>query len=154
MNYDVEADWQLLNTCNYRCGYCFFPADTLGEKLKAAGTSEEWATAFGRTGLTWLLHITGGEPSIYPHFADLCERITREHFISLNSNMNSSGMGRVFGEGQPEASQLYQRRSPCEGTRTKAGQRRISEKRRCSSPEGFSGVCLTSRNAGCACKIQ
>jgi MoaA/NifB/PqqE/SkfB family radical SAM enzyme len=87
MNYDVEADWQLLNTCNYRCAYCFFPADVLGEKLKAAATSEEWGAAFDQTGLKWLLHITGGEPSIYPNFAELCERITKRHLISLNSNM-------------------------------------------------------------------
>ena len=29
--YDIEADWQLLNTCNYRCEYCFFPDAVLGE---------------------------------------------------------------------------------------------------------------------------
>ncbi len=23
MRYDIEADWQLLNTCNYRCDNCF-----------------------------------------------------------------------------------------------------------------------------------
>ena len=34
MNYGIEGDWQLLNTCNYRCQYCFFSADQLGEKLR------------------------------------------------------------------------------------------------------------------------
>jgi hypothetical protein len=31
--------------------------------------------------------MTGGEPSIYPGFADLCEGLTRNHYLSLNSNL-------------------------------------------------------------------
>jgi MoaA/NifB/PqqE/SkfB family radical SAM enzyme len=87
VDYEVEADWQLLNTCNYRCTYCFFPDDALGEKLRVDASPEEWGRAFDETGFSWLLHITGGEPSIYPGFAELCARLTRRHFISLNSNM-------------------------------------------------------------------
>ena len=34
MDYDVEADWLLLYTSNYRCTYFFFSAETLSEKLK------------------------------------------------------------------------------------------------------------------------
>jgi MoaA/NifB/PqqE/SkfB family radical SAM enzyme len=73
MQYDVECDWQLLNTCNYRC---------------TAG-NEAWAKSFDDTGLTWLLHMTGGEPSAYPGFADLCERLSRKHLLSINSNMTN-----------------------------------------------------------------
>jgi hypothetical protein len=42
MGYDVEADWLLLNTCNYRCTYCFFSAETLSEKLKVYADHDEW----------------------------------------------------------------------------------------------------------------
>ena len=87
MKYDVEADWQLLNTCNYRCPYCFFDNDTLGEKIKPAASNEAWQHAFDRSGLTWLLHMTGGEPSVYPDFVDLCARLTGRHLLSINSNM-------------------------------------------------------------------
>lgn len=87
MSYQIEADWHLLNTCNYRCGYCFFSAEVLGEKLKTFAAPEEWRQAFDSSGMAWLLHLTGGEPSIYPQFNELCETLTRNHFISINSNL-------------------------------------------------------------------
>lgn len=88
MQYDIEADWHLLNTCNYRCGYCFFSSDVLGQKLQTYASPEQWQSAFDATGYTWLLHITGGEPSVYPSFTELCEALTKRHFISLNSNLS------------------------------------------------------------------
>lgn len=87
MRYDIEADWQLLNTCNYRCPYCFFPSSLLGEKLTVYGTPEVWRQAFDQTGLTWLLNITGGEPTIYPGFASLCQLLTIKHYLSFNTNL-------------------------------------------------------------------
>jgi MoaA/NifB/PqqE/SkfB family radical SAM enzyme len=95
MRYDIEADWQLLNTCNYRCDYCFFPGSVLGEKLTVAAEPAAWEQAFAATGATWLLHITGGEPSIYPAFAELCEVLTRQHFISFNSNLSHPSIAAV-----------------------------------------------------------
>jgi MoaA/NifB/PqqE/SkfB family radical SAM enzyme len=85
--YQIEADWQLLNTCNFRCAYCFISPKRLGEKLRPAAAVADWRAAFDATGYTWLLHMTGGEPSIYPHFAQLCQSLTERHFISLNSNL-------------------------------------------------------------------
>jgi MoaA/NifB/PqqE/SkfB family radical SAM enzyme len=92
MHYDIEADWQLLNTCNYRCAYCFFPPAVLGEKLTIHAEPETWKQSFDRTGLTWLLHVTGGEPSIYPGFARLCQLLTEKHCISFNSNLSNSSI--------------------------------------------------------------
>lgn len=87
MRYDIEADWKLLTTCNYRCDYCFLSDEALGAKLIVHASNETWAEAFAATGKTWLLHLTGGEPSVYPEFADLCERISLRHYLSLNTNL-------------------------------------------------------------------
>jgi MoaA/NifB/PqqE/SkfB family radical SAM enzyme len=87
MNYNIEADWQLLDTCNYRCDYCFFGPETLGSKLRTFASPEGWKSAFDATGDVWLLHMTGGEPSIYPDFVELCENLTARHFVSINSNL-------------------------------------------------------------------
>jgi MoaA/NifB/PqqE/SkfB family radical SAM enzyme len=87
MKYDLEADWHLLDTCNYRCGYCFLSPDTLAAKLRTFASPEDWRRAFDATGHTWLIHMTGGEPSLYPGFVDLCEGLTERHFISVNSNL-------------------------------------------------------------------
>jgi MoaA/NifB/PqqE/SkfB family radical SAM enzyme len=88
LKYEVEADWTLLTTCNFRCGYCFFPPTALGAKLTTYGTPAQWAEGFDATGKAWLLHITGGEPSIYPGFVGLCEQLARRHYLSINSNLS------------------------------------------------------------------
>jgi MoaA/NifB/PqqE/SkfB family radical SAM enzyme len=88
MIYQVEADWTLLTTCNFRCNYCFTPPDVLGAKLKVYGTNVQWAEGFKATGKKWLLHLTGGEPCIYPGFVDLCHQLARDHYLSINSNLS------------------------------------------------------------------
>jgi len=87
MKYDVEADWLLLKTCNFRCSYCFFPADFLSSKINIYGSPQQWKKGFDATGKTWLLHITGGEPSLYPGFVELCHQLTQNHYLSINSNL-------------------------------------------------------------------
>lgn len=87
MKYDIEADWHLLDTCNYSCSYCFFGPEVLKSKLRKYAAPSGWQSAFDATGIMWLLHMTGGEPSIYPDFVELCEALTARHYISLNSNL-------------------------------------------------------------------
>lgn len=90
VRYDREADWHLLHTCNYRCSYCFFSDAILGSKMRTFAEPDEWQSAFDATGDTWLLHLSGGEPSVYPQFVALCEALTARHFISINSNLTHS----------------------------------------------------------------
>ena len=92
MKYNIEADWILLQTCNYRCCYCFSPPEALGVKLHTFATPQQWRAAFDATGRTWLLHITGGEPSIYPAFVDLCQILVERHYLSLNSNLTHASL--------------------------------------------------------------
>jgi MoaA/NifB/PqqE/SkfB family radical SAM enzyme len=88
LEYEVEADWILLRTCNFRCDYCFVPVSARAAKITSYGTHTEWAEGFATTGKTWLLHITGGEPSLYPGFVELCEHLARDHYLSINSNLS------------------------------------------------------------------
>lgn len=90
--YDIEADWMILTTCNFRCAYCFVPLPALEAKRTTYGVNAQWADGFAATGKRWLLHITGGEPSIYPGFVDLCEQLTRNHYVSINSNLSHRSM--------------------------------------------------------------
>ncbi|MBW7969867.1 radical SAM protein [Bradyrhizobium sp. BR 10289] len=100
-HYDIEADWHLLDTCNYRCDYCFFGADVLGSKLKSYATAEAWSSAFDRTGKTWLLHLTGGEPSIYPNFVELCSALAKRHLLSINTNLTNASIVRFARDVNP-----------------------------------------------------
>lgn len=88
MDYQVEADWKMLDGCNFRCGYCFWSPESLGSKISGLPSAEEWAAAFDGTGKSWLLHMTGGEPSLYPDFPRLAERLAERHCLSVNSNFS------------------------------------------------------------------
>jgi MoaA/NifB/PqqE/SkfB family radical SAM enzyme len=88
----VEADWTLLHTCNFRCDYCFVPSQMLGEKIAIRASNEEWVSAFDRHDVNWHIHMTGGEPTVYPMFADLCERLTANNKISLNTNLTGKSI--------------------------------------------------------------
>jgi len=92
MRYDIEADWKLIDSCNYRCAYCFDSQDLLGAKIAGLPGFREWSSAFAASGKTWLLHITGGEPTLHPDFADLCAELAERHFLSLNSNLTQSAI--------------------------------------------------------------
>lgn len=98
---DVECDWSLLSTCNYRCCYCFLSADALGARIETFATPAEWAAAFDRTGLRWLVHLTGGEPTIHPDFVELCACLTRHHFISINTNLSRPAARLLVGRVDP-----------------------------------------------------
>jgi MoaA/NifB/PqqE/SkfB family radical SAM enzyme len=100
--YDVEADWTLLEGCNYRCGYCFLTAEALSSQIRALATPEEWRVAFDATGRTWLLHITGGEPTAYPGFAALCRALTERHYVSINTNLSLDTVLSFVGTIDPE----------------------------------------------------
>lgn len=93
--YDAECDWYLLTTCNFRCRYCFIPTEALGAKLQVHASPAAWADAFDKTGKRWLIHMTGGEPTIYPDFVELCSRLTNRHLISFNSNLSRSAIRRL-----------------------------------------------------------
>lgn len=92
MRYDIEADWVLLLTCNYRCSYCFIDEASLGGKIRRLGTPAQWREGFARTGRTWLLHMTGGEPSVHPDFLALAQGLSQDHYLSLNSNLTHAQM--------------------------------------------------------------
>jgi MoaA/NifB/PqqE/SkfB family radical SAM enzyme len=47
---------------------------------------------FQATGKTWLLHLTGGEPSLYPDFVGLCEQLAKHHYLSINSNLSRASI--------------------------------------------------------------
>lgn len=86
--HDIEADWTMFLTCNFACKYCFFTPEQLGSKLVPVADNAAWQAAFDNTGLRWLILLTGGEPTVYPGFVDLCQRLTQQHFIGINTNLS------------------------------------------------------------------
>lgn len=85
-NYDIEADWVIGLLCNFNCEYCISHTN---KKYKNEDEGKRFIEFFNSSGKRWLLHITGGEPFLYPNFVELCEKITQKHKINLNSNLTS-----------------------------------------------------------------
>ena len=137
VRYDIEADWQLLNTCNYRCAYCFLPPVVLGEKLTVHGEPEAWRRAFDRTGLTWLLHITGGEPTVYPRFAELCQLLTAKHYISFNSNLTQPSIVEVAKRVDPSRVNFINAGLHAEERQLRKGLTKFLEHAACLKERGF-----------------
>jgi MoaA/NifB/PqqE/SkfB family radical SAM enzyme len=101
MQYDIEADWTLLKTCNFRCTYCYLASAALAGKIKLYGTPLQWKAGFDATGRTWLIHLTGGEPTLHPAFVDLCGQLTGRHYLSINSNLSHRSVDAFAGRIDP-----------------------------------------------------
>lgn len=116
----MEADWILLTTCNFRCNYCGIAPSDLGAKITLHGTPAQWMEGFKATGRTWLLHITGGEPSIYPGFVSLCEQLARDHYLSINSNLSQPCIDAFAEQIDPERVHFINAAVHCDERQKKA----------------------------------
>ena len=135
-DYDVECDWYLLGTCNYRCSYCFLSVEALGSKLRRVATPEQWNAAFAATKKRWLIHITGGEPTVHPDFVEICALLTRNHVISVNSNLS-----------RPSVRAMAERVDPLRVSFVNAGIH-MDERARHSGFDGFFGNARFLQDAG------
>jgi len=85
MNYEMEADWIVNMLCNYNCIYCFSRSD-----VESRGVLElppqQYADFFTKTGKTWMLHMSGGEPFVHNRAIDVMVALSKDHFLSFNTN--------------------------------------------------------------------
>ena len=94
MKYDIFANWRINLLCNFRCEYCFYSVFIVDRKKQTINTDDEYniekiVEGFNKTGLTWLVYISGGEPFLQPDFLELCRGLTEKHYISINTNLST-----------------------------------------------------------------
>ncbi|MFC5186755.1 radical SAM protein [Actinomadura harenae] len=88
--WDMEFDWHLTNRCNFFCEYCHPQIRTVLNRVHLDEPPAELVVArFDALGSTCLVHLSGGEPFLFPDFVALCEGLTERHFISINTNLAS-----------------------------------------------------------------
>lgn len=89
--YDARMDWSVSNKCNFQCAYCINPnKDFISNNLEKPSRIdiEKAVEAINKTKKTFLINITGGgEPFFVPNLIDFCEQISKNHFISITSNL-------------------------------------------------------------------
>lgn len=85
----MEFDWHLTNRCNFDCAYCHPQIKTvLNRKDLNEPLAEFITTRFNELGTTCLIHMSGGEPFLFPDFVRLASGLTQQHFISINTNLS------------------------------------------------------------------
>ena len=83
---DYMMTWQINSICNFNCPYCghYIKDDPNVYKYSPAHIED----CFNKTEKTWHIIITGGEPFLHKHIIEICERLTKKHFISINTNLS------------------------------------------------------------------
>jgi MoaA/NifB/PqqE/SkfB family radical SAM enzyme len=88
--WEWEIDWHLTNRCNFFCEYCHPQIRyVLNRKHLDEPSPELVVRRFQELGAACLVHMSGGEPFMFPRFVDLCVGLTAHHWISINTNLAS-----------------------------------------------------------------
>ncbi|OGD29846.1 MAG: hypothetical protein A2Y56_12905 [Candidatus Aminicenantes bacterium RBG_13_63_10] len=86
------ALWKVNQRCNFRCEYCFSAGVNPYREHPACGRHApgDIARAFDRTDRSWWISMTGGEPFLYPDFVELCRELTRNHVLTIYTNLSTT----------------------------------------------------------------
>jgi MoaA/NifB/PqqE/SkfB family radical SAM enzyme len=81
--------WQINKKCNFQCEYCF---QWKNNKPLSPISPVNLSKSIDFLDKECLIHITGGEPFLEKNIIDICEEITRKHYISLNTNLSTKNI--------------------------------------------------------------
>jgi hypothetical protein len=86
--YDVWLHWVVTQECFLSCGYCGVGSKPFNKRNVKPIDVERMMAALKRSGLTFRVSFTGGgEPMAVPNLVEACAELTREHYLSLNTNL-------------------------------------------------------------------
>lgn len=89
LTFDYECGIELFTVCNYNCDYCSGPrVRKESRRGRSREDAEQVVRYFNATDKRWLLGMSGGEPTIHPHFATLIEGLREQHFFYFFSNLS------------------------------------------------------------------
>jgi len=97
--YDIWIQWYVTKYCNLDCDYCIAKKNSyLCTKPAKPDDHSDIDTplflkSLNKTGKTFHITFTGGEPFLVPNLIDACKEITQDHFISINTNLISDKIG-------------------------------------------------------------
>lgn len=89
-NQELMLTWTINEFCNFKCLYC----GQYDKENPATGTYsvEHIQNCFDATGKIWHIIITGGEPFLYPDFVKLISALTKNHYVSINTNLSAANV--------------------------------------------------------------
>ena len=86
--HDYECAIELFTTCNYRCEYCSGPRTRKHVRRGRSLEDAQRVAGFFNSRGTWLLGMSGGEPSIHPHFYTLIDLLKDQHYFYFFTNLS------------------------------------------------------------------
>jgi len=85
-NFNVLT-WFITSKCNFNCHYCFATSETRSKlKEKPEISLVDIERGFDSFKDNWIIHITGGEPFIKRDFIPICDIISKNSLLSINTN--------------------------------------------------------------------
>lgn len=85
-NYDAWLHWNISSQCNFDCEYCFGKTPFVKQTINSIDI-ERLIQTIDKTGKTFRISFTGGEPFLIPNIIEACRAITKKHFVSFNTNL-------------------------------------------------------------------
>ncbi len=84
--------WKINSDCNLNCNYCHDDKPSANKTF----TPVQIEKAFDKNDITWFVNITGGEPFLYPEFIKIIRVLTKNHFVSINTNLTKDNYSQLF----------------------------------------------------------
>ncbi len=97
--YDINVAWMINRICNLDCPYCYYDSESRKNPYyKGKKDINKIVDTFNKTEKICLINIAGGEPFLFPGFTELCEKLTKKHFIKIDTNLTISKEIKKFAE--------------------------------------------------------
>ncbi len=82
----VWCAWQVTYRCNFRCGFCHYWKDPMGEAPEqTVAQIREGSVKLGTLG-SLLISLAGGEPFLRPDMVEIVREVARFHFPFITTN--------------------------------------------------------------------
>lgn len=87
--YRIFWNWELTHDCNYKCSYCPTWCDDVKtpEYLPVSRWKDIWDRMF-ELYYSGVVRYTGGEPAVYPHFAEIVGAVAKKHSVDITTNLS------------------------------------------------------------------
>ncbi|NOX66586.1 MAG: radical SAM protein, partial [Chlorobi bacterium] len=100
-HYNAWLHWDVTKRCNLDCEYCFGKITDPSVKVNSIDI-ERLMVTLDKTGKTFRISFTGGEPTMIPNFIEAVKAITKKHFVSFNTNLITKNLMKIIDEVDPQ----------------------------------------------------
>ena len=77
--------WHINDNCNFRCNYC---DEWLRNRIPSSINISKLSDGLTTLRKDWIFLITGGEPFLESNIIEICQEITKNHLLAINTNLS------------------------------------------------------------------